>query len=109
MGVTETLAGLAALAGGSAAVTPAGRRAARQGLARTPRTSEKGVDALAPLSERERDVLHLVAEGLTNVEVAERLFLSPRTVHAHLYRIYNKLGVSTRAAATRIALEQGLV
>jgi DNA-binding CsgD family transcriptional regulator len=55
------------------------------------------------------EVLRLVAAGLTSAEVAERLFLSPRTVQAHLYRIYNKLGVSSRSAATRFAIEHRLV
>ena len=53
-------------------------------------------------------MLRLVAEGLTDAQVAERLFLSRRTVNQHLRSIYNKLGVSTRAAATRFAVERGL-
>ena len=62
----------------------------------------------AGLTPREVEVLGLVAEGLTNVEVAQRLFLSPRTVDTHLTSIYQKLGVSSRAAAVRFALDQGL-
>jgi predicted ATPase/DNA-binding CsgD family transcriptional regulator len=61
------------------------------------------------LSAREVDVLRLVATGMTNAEVADQLFLSPRTVHAHLHRIFGKIGVSSRAAATRFAVEHGLV
>ncbi|HEV2108608.1 MAG TPA: LuxR C-terminal-related transcriptional regulator [Thermomicrobiales bacterium] len=61
------------------------------------------------LSEREVEVLHLVAAGLTNAQVAERLFLSTRTVDAHLRRIYAKLEVNTRAAAIRFAVDHGLV
>jgi DNA-binding CsgD family transcriptional regulator len=53
-------------------------------------------------------VLKLVASGLTNAQVAERLFISPRTVNAHLNSIYGKLGVSSRSAATRLAVEHGL-
>jgi ATP/maltotriose-dependent transcriptional regulator MalT len=60
------------------------------------------------LSAREVEVLRLVAQGLTNPQVAERLFLSPRTVEQHLRSIYNKLGVSTRAAATAFAYEHHL-
>jgi DNA-binding NarL/FixJ family response regulator len=45
---------------------------------------------------------------MTDAEAAERLFLSPRTVGQHLRSIYNKLGVSSRAAATRFAVEHGL-
>jgi DNA-binding CsgD family transcriptional regulator/tetratricopeptide (TPR) repeat protein len=61
------------------------------------------------LSNRELDVLALVAEGLTDREVAVRLYISPRTVNQHLRSIYNKLGVSSRTAATRLAMEQGLL
>lgn len=60
------------------------------------------------LTPRELDVLRLVAQGLTDAEVAERLFLSPRTVGSHLTSIYGKLDVSSRSAATRIAVEHGL-
>jgi non-specific serine/threonine protein kinase len=60
------------------------------------------------LTSREVEVLTLVVEGLTNAQVARRLFLSPRTVETHLTSIYHKLGVNSRAAATRHALEQGL-
>ncbi len=60
------------------------------------------------LSMREVEVLRLVAAGLTDAQVAERLFLSPRTVGQHLRSVYNKLGVDNRAAATRFAVERGL-
>ena len=62
----------------------------------------------AGLSAREVEVLRLVAQGLSNAQVAERLHLSPRTVDQHLRSIYNKLGVSSRSAATRFALEHQL-
>jgi predicted ATPase/DNA-binding CsgD family transcriptional regulator len=62
----------------------------------------------AGLSSREVEVLGLVAEGLTNAQVAERLFVSPRTVHRHLNSVYRKLGVSSRTAATRFAIEHNL-
>ena len=65
--------------------------------------------ALGGLTAREVEVLRLVAEGLTDAQVAARLYLSPRTVTTHLTSIYNKLGVSSRSAATRFAVEQGLV
>ncbi len=53
-------------------------------------------------------MLRLVAQGLTNAQVAERLYVTPRTVNAHLTAIYTKLGVSSRSAATRFALEHQL-
>ncbi|HYI15358.1 MAG TPA: response regulator transcription factor, partial [Thermomicrobiales bacterium] len=64
--------------------------------------------APAGLTPREVDVLQLVAQGLTDTEVAERLFMARRTVNTHLTSIYTKLGVNSRAAATRFAVEQGL-
>jgi DNA-binding CsgD family transcriptional regulator/tetratricopeptide (TPR) repeat protein len=73
------------------------------------RASIPALSSANVLSAREVEVLRFVAEGLTDVEVAERLFLSRRTVSAHLRSIYNKLGVSTRTAAARQALEQHLI
>jgi predicted ATPase/DNA-binding CsgD family transcriptional regulator len=67
------------------------------------------VGAAEGLTARESEVLRLVASGLTDAEVAERLFLSVRTVHAHLRSVYRKLGVGSRSAATRYAVEQHLV
>jgi DNA-binding NarL/FixJ family response regulator len=51
------------------------------------------------LTAREIDVLQLVADGLSNAEIADRLVLSERTVHAHLRSIFDKLGVNSRTAA----------
>jgi ATP/maltotriose-dependent transcriptional regulator MalT len=62
----------------------------------------------AGLTAREVEVLRLVAQGLTDAEVAERLFLARRTINTHLTSIYTKLRVSSRAAATRFAVEHGL-
>jgi DNA-binding NarL/FixJ family response regulator len=55
------------------------------------------------LTAREIDILRLVADGLTNAEIAEHFVLSERTVHAHLRSIFDKLGVSTRTAAVHAA------
>jgi predicted ATPase/DNA-binding CsgD family transcriptional regulator len=63
----------------------------------------------AGLSKREVEVIQLVAEGLTNSQIAERLFLSPKTVSSHLVNIFGKLGVTSRASATRFAIEHDLV
>ena len=61
------------------------------------------------LSAREAEVLRLVATGLSNAEVAERLFISSRTVGWHLSSIYRKLGFHSRTEATRFAVELGLL
>jgi DNA-binding NarL/FixJ family response regulator len=63
----------------------------------------------AGLTTREVEVLRLVAQGLTDAQVAEQLVISPRTVNFHLTSIYSKIGVSSRAAATRYAIEYHLV
>ena len=60
--------------------------------------------ATQPLTARERGVLHWVAAGKTDRDVAAILGISPRTVHKHLQRIYEKLGVETRTAAVMRAL-----
>ena len=60
------------------------------------------------LTAREVEVLRLLAEGLTYSQIAERLFLSPRTVNAHLNAIYRKIEVNSRAGALRFALDHGL-
>lgn len=79
----------------------------------TPRqgsTKKKKIPAYpAGLSAREVDILRLVADGLSDIQVAEQLVISPRTVTTHLTSIYNKLGVNSRAAATRFAVEHHLV
>jgi DNA-binding CsgD family transcriptional regulator len=90
----------AILAAPAVAVLPA--RTASGSLAQPPQLLET-------LSGREVEVLHLVAEGLTNAQIAGRLFLSPKTVSSHLVSIFGKLGVTSRASATRFALEHGLV
>ena len=73
-----------------------------------PARKEVGTDAAEDLTARELEVLALVADGLTDAEVAERLVVSIRTVHAHLRSIYRKIDVRSRSAATRYALEHGL-
>jgi len=65
-----------------------------------------GVGALAALSARELEVAQLVAEHLTNREIAERLVLSPKTIEHHLDHIFTKLGVSSRGAVARLVLSQ---
>ena len=61
------------------------------------------------LSDREIDVLRLISLGRTNREVAERLFISPKTVGRHIENIYAKIGVSTRPAATLFAMQHQLL
>jgi DNA-binding CsgD family transcriptional regulator len=62
-----------------------------------------------PLTKRELDVARLVAQGLTNPQIAERLGLRPRTVSSHLDNIYARLRIGSRAALTRYVIEAGLL
>jgi len=73
-------------------------------------TGEGGAPGLRePLSEREREVLSLLAQGLSNEQMAARLFLSVQTVKVHLHHIYGKLEVTTRLSAVARGRELGLV
>ena len=74
----------------------------------TPKTAALETNP-AGLSAREAEVLHLVATELSNAEVAEKLFLSSRTVDWHLSSIYRKLGLHSRTEATRFAAEHDLL
>ncbi len=62
----------------------------------------------ATLTGREREVLTLLAEGLGQKDIAERLFISPRTVATHIQRVLTKLGVHNRAQAVALAYEEGI-
>ena len=64
---------------------------------------------IAPISRREREVLILLCQRLTDPEIAEVLFISPRTASSHVTNILGKLGVSTRREAAGIAARHGLV
>lgn len=66
-------------------------------------------DSYEMLSNREREVLHLAAEGLTNAEIAERLFLSPRTIEDHRSSMMHKLGLRTHVDLVRYAIHRGIL
>jgi DNA-binding NarL/FixJ family response regulator len=77
-----------------------------QGL---PALSDDGPSSSAGLTERELEILKLVASGLSNHEIGRRLWVTEPTVKFHLTRIYRKLGVSCRTAAARWAFTKGIV
>jgi LuxR family maltose regulon positive regulatory protein len=74
-----------------------------------PQESASDADWVEPLSERELEVLQLIAEGLTNREVGERLYLTANTVKAHARTIYSKLGVNNRTQAVNRARALGII
>ena len=73
-----------------------------------PRMAASG-EAVTVLTPRERDVLKLVAHGMSNADIARRLVLSEHTVHRHLANILRKLDLSSRAAAAARGVRAGLV
>jgi len=68
-----------------------------------------GTDPYETLTPREREVLHLVAEGLTSSEIAARLFISPRTAESHRANLMRKLGLRSRTDLVRFAFQRGIV
>lgn len=85
----------------------AGKLLAALGRARSPAGAERA-GLPEPLSERELEVLRLVAAGLSNREIARKLFISPGTAKTHIHNLCGKLGVSNRTAAAMRARELGL-
>jgi DNA-binding NarL/FixJ family response regulator len=101
---TEVVAAVRAVAGGERYVHPAlGARLVAAAAAERKRAE---VD---PLSEREREVLRLLALGHTNQEIAKMLYISVRTAETHRAHIMQKLGLSSRAELVRFALSDGLL
>jgi DNA-binding NarL/FixJ family response regulator len=95
---------IASLAARAPADLPAAETAGR-----TPGSRTLSAAGLARLTEREREVLALVAQGLSNEELATRLYLSPLTTKTHVSHIMTKLGARDRAQLVVIAYESGLV
>ena len=103
----DLLAAVKVVAGGEALLAP---RITRRVIAAFVKSGTKVEPSrLAVLTEREREVLGHIAEGLTNAELADRLYLSIATVKTHVSRIMSKLGARDRAQLVVIAYETGLV
>lgn len=93
---------------GDALLSPSVTRRIMAQLARHSRAAERPV-ALERITDREREVLQLVGEGLNNAEIADRLFITPLTAKTHVSRIMAKLMVRDRAQLVVLAYESGLV
>jgi DNA-binding NarL/FixJ family response regulator len=107
-GPRELLNAIRVVAAGEALIAPAiTRRLIAEFAAR--RDPKEPPAAMATLTEREREILRLVACGLTNAEVADRLAISPLTAKTHVSRILGKLNCRDRAQLVAVAYESGLV
>ena len=96
------------VARGELFVRPAAARVLARGLTRKdPAKAER--EKFEKLTERERDVLRLVAQGFSAPEIGERLFISPKTVDTYKQRIHEKMGLSHRAEYVQLAVRLGLL
>ncbi|MDH7490137.1 MAG: response regulator transcription factor [Anaerolineae bacterium] len=107
--LADVLAAIRAVARGEPALDPRAMRAMMRKIADRERTTAVPHDASLPepLTDREMDVLRLVATGASNKEIARRLCISVRTVQVHLSNIYGKLGVRSRTEAALHAIRRG--
>jgi DNA-binding NarL/FixJ family response regulator len=104
----ELIRSVRVAAAGEALLSPGVTKRLLARLAASPRP-EVTASVLEPLTEREREVLALVAEGLSNAEIGLRLFMSPLTAKTHVSRILTKLSARDRVHLVVIAYESGLV
>jgi DNA-binding NarL/FixJ family response regulator len=96
------------VAAGEALVAPSVTRRLLERFAARPRPGARAPDSLAGLTDRELEVLRLMARGRSNAEIAAELFLSPATVKTHVTRILAKVGARDRVGAVVVAYETGL-
>lgn len=96
------------LAAGDALLAPQVTRRVIEAFATAPRMREPEPGAVAELTPREREVLTLIAQGLSNAQIADQLFLGVGTVKTHVARILTKLGLTDRVQAVVFAYEMGL-
>lgn len=105
----ELVRAIRLVAEGESLLSPSVTRRLIEEFVRTPDRTAPAPAELETLTEREREVLALIAHGLTNQEIGERLFLSMATVKTHVNRVFGKLGVHDRAQAVVLAYETGVV
>jgi DNA-binding NarL/FixJ family response regulator len=105
----DLLAAIRVVAAGDALLAPRVTRRLIEEFARRPEPAVVAPAALVALTDREREVLALVARGLSNAEIAERLYVSAATAKTHVSRVLAKLRARDRAQLVMLAYETGLV
>jgi len=105
----DLFAAIRLIAAGDALLAPGVTRRLIAEFVRRPETPRARPAELAQLTDRERDVLALIAQGLSNSEIADGLIVSPATVKTHVSRILAKLAARDRAQLVMLAYESGLV
>jgi DNA-binding NarL/FixJ family response regulator len=106
---TEIVAAIRAVAAGEAWLDPRVTLPIITGIARQPEQHPPTPAQMAQLTSREREVLALLAQGLSNVDAAEHLVIAEATVKTHLARVMKKLGLREKAQAVAVAYQTGLV
>ncbi|MDN5599995.1 MAG: response regulator transcription factor, partial [Brachybacterium sp.] len=94
---------------GDAVIAPSATRRLLERVVSTPEPAEQDAAVLAPLTDREREVLSLMGRGFSNQEIGAELFVAEATVKTHVGRVLAKLGARDRVQAVIIAFETGLV
>ena len=105
----QLVAGIRTVAGGDALLAPSITRRLIEGYVRRPPSHRVEGDGLEQLTPREREVLHLLGQGLSNGDLARELYVSEATVKTHVARIFSKLGLRDRVHAVVFAYETGIV
>ncbi len=103
----QLLAAIRTVAAGDALLSPAVTKRVIREFARAPRA--KPPEGLDELSEREHEVFRLIAQGFSNAEIGEQLFISETTVKTHVTHIFRKLDLRDRVQAVVLAYQAGLV
>jgi DNA-binding NarL/FixJ family response regulator len=105
----QLVAGIRTVASGDALLAPSITRRLIEGFISRPPAHQVAGDGLEELTPREREVLQLLGQGLSNAELAQQLYVSEATVKTHVARVFSKLGLRDRVHAVVFAYETGLV
>jgi DNA-binding NarL/FixJ family response regulator len=110
----ELIAAVRRIGAGEALLSPAATQSvldhlAHQAVPQRPAASLSSPEQVASLTPREREIIAMIATGLTADEIADRLFISPLTVKTHINHAMSKLGLSTRTQLVRVAIDFGLI